>query len=99
MRTGLVTLRLHPADDRPLPVAKQLPPSQRFHRVTPARRIGIKARPSLQFVETQQLLARAQSSRRERIVAETPGAHAEPAEIFERVADMAKLPVEHCRKA
>src|SRR5207253_5883722 len=47
------------------------------------------------FVVAEKLFARTEATRCETVVSETPRSHAEPAEVFDRIADVRQLPVEH----
>src|SRR5213078_1015541 len=77
--------RLHHADDRPLPVPEHLPP---------ARRGRVDGRAAGARVGGEELLALAEAADRLRVRAEAPRAHAEPAQVLHRIADVGELPVE-----
>src|SRR5947208_15325858 len=82
--------RLHHADDRPLAVPEHLPPAHR--RRVDGRAAGAR-------VGGEELLALAEAADRLRVRAEAPRAHAEPAQILHRIADVGELPVEHGAQA
>src|SRR5262245_55180845 len=81
MRKGLPL-----TDDSPAERAEDLPEA-RLHR--------IDRQPPGALVSSVQLLALRKSSHR-KLAAKTPGRHAQPAEVLERISNMHQLPIEHC---
>src|SRR5438552_16092830 len=90
LHTGEERLHLHDADDPPLEVAEHLPPADGGRIHPPA---------SGAFVRRKEAGAVGESAGGHCIGAEPPRAHAEPAEVLHRVADVHHLPVDHGAQA
>src|SRR5262245_31113950 len=82
-------LRLHDRHDAPAQVAEHLPP---------ARDRGIDRIPAGALVGREEALALAEPAHGQRR-AEPPRAHAEPADVLHRIADVGQLPVDHGAQA
>ena len=55
--------------------------------------------PACRLVSRPEVFPRAEAPDRPVVVAEAPGAHADPAEVLHRVAEVRELPVEDCANA
>lgn len=78
-------MRLEPAEHEPTQRAEDLPPVQILRVGTP---------PGDTLVSVEQVVTCTDPGHR-RVTTETPGAHAQPPQILDRISDMCEFPIEN----